>query len=142
MNPVVGATDNDLPGASATDPYLLVSAANGGPFMYPANYGMAGCQAYDATSPAQGCADASGNPLATAPAWCGDQWCYVSAACPSAVASTFFPGAYYSVQACSNSSTNSYEGNSGSASSGCAHAQEIRKCKSRPAPSLPPSDLI
>ena len=114
MNPVVGATDNDLPGASSTDPYLLVSAANGGPFKYPANYGTAGCQAYDATSPAQGCADASGNPLATAPAWCADQWCYVSETncetATGATASTFFPGAFYSVETCAaaGASTSSY----------------------------------
>ena len=69
---------------------------------YPSNYGTAGCRAYDSTLEANGCADGSGPPArqplrrtlrsrafrrltrprcsraqADAPAWCGDEWCYV-----------------------------------------------------------------
>ena len=56
------------------------------------------------TLSSEGCADSSGVPMPNAPAWCAEYWCYVdSDYCRvggGAVASTFFPGAYYSVETC------------------------------------------
>ena len=100
---VVGDTDNQLPNSQPTDPYLEVTIGSD-THQYPRDYGLTGCAAHDADMPAEGCADAAGRPLSSAPAWCSEFWCYVDADyCRlggGAVSSTFFPGATYSVETC------------------------------------------
>ena len=90
---------------------------------YPQTYGVAGCQAYDATMPGEGCADSSGTPMPNAPAWCAEYWCYIDADYCSldngVVASTFFPGAYYSTATCAEAGG---EANRDSFGSGCTTA--------------------
>ena len=100
---VVGSTDNQLPGYDPTDPYLEV-AIGSDVHQYPQDYGLSGCAPHDADMPAEGCVDAAGRTSPGAPAWCSDFWCYVDVDhCRlggGAVASTYFPGAFYSVETC------------------------------------------
>ena len=63
------------------DDSLFIWYKEEGDLMYPANYGLAQCAAWDMDLAGDGCADEEGNPLDDAPDFCGYQWCYVTAEC-------------------------------------------------------------
>jgi len=72
-------------------------------FCYPVTYGSTECKVWD-ESLEPFCADASGNPLVNAPAWCLDSFCYVDPNnCDSIIGkSGMFPNEdlYYSYATC------------------------------------------
>mmetsp|Transcript_10515 Transcript_10515/g.25492 ORF Transcript_10515/g.25492 Transcript_10515/m.25492 type:complete len:167 (+) Transcript_10515:30-530(+) len=77
---------------------------------YPTTYGADGCKAHEMTLPPS-CGDESGAPLADAPEWCGEMWCYVDPedcdGVDDASESNYFPdsGVHYSYRTCGGDET-------------------------------------
>ena len=83
-------------------------------WIYPTSYGMDACAAHDLRMHPY-CADAAGNPLPSAPAWCSDNFCFVD---PATCAlnndpSSYFAGSGLSYSYATCGSTNSFIGADG-----------------------------
>ncbi len=80
--------------------------------MYPPSYGIF-CDAHDIDLVGDGCADAEGMPLADAPAFCAQEWCYVSNDCELAdtAVANLNPDVSYSYMNCGGEDTFSADNN-------------------------------
>jgi hypothetical protein len=101
-----------LPYPDADDATKLPAITGGNTYAYPGSYGYGSCTAHDSNLPPS-CADAEGNALEGAPAWCASEWCYVDPeTCNIAHnASSYFerddeaPKMFYSYATCGGANT-------------------------------------
>ena len=84
--------------------------------MYPADYGIF-CYDHDKGLAGDGCADADGMPLADAPAFCSEEWCFVSNDCELAdtAVANLNPEVSYSYSNCGGEDTFSADNNEAAA---------------------------